>query len=154
MTTWSKQIASVAKLETILAGYRRLVPQKFDGSKPRNWPGRPATDKMRILLQHGSNVNAPPGPATQPLRPHRTMVMRDPGTRPTDRGKQIPGWTATEAKLRKHWSLLVSGRVPNSDVFALSLTTCRPSIETVMRKYLAGKHKGDRTLRSMRDGGS
>jgi len=58
MSAWSKQIASVAEPETILAGYRRLVPQKFDGSKPRNWPRRPSTDKMRILIQHGANVNA------------------------------------------------------------------------------------------------
>jgi hypothetical protein len=66
---------------------------------------------------------------------------RDPATRPRNRGNQIPGWTAAEAKLRKHWSLLGFERVPSSDVFALSLSTHRPSMEAVMRKYLAGKHK-------------
>lgn len=66
---------------------------------------------------------------------------RDPSARPRNRGKQIPGWTAAEAKLRKHWSLLGFERVPNSDVFALSPTRRRPSMETVMREYLAGKHK-------------
>ena len=66
---------------------------------------------------------------------------RDPATRPRNRGKQITGWTAAEAKLRKHWSLLGFERVPSSDVFALSLSTRRPSMAAVMRKYFAGKHK-------------
>jgi len=39
------QIASVAKPETILAWYRRLIAQKFDGSKHRNYPGRPRVSR-------------------------------------------------------------------------------------------------------------
>ena len=35
------EVASVAKPDTILAWYRRLVAQKFDGSKHRSYPGRP-----------------------------------------------------------------------------------------------------------------
>ena len=34
-------IAHVAKPDTLLAWYRRLVAQKFDGSKHRSYPGRP-----------------------------------------------------------------------------------------------------------------
>src|ERR1051326_5604871 len=34
-------VACVAKPETILAWYRRLVAAKFDGSKRRSYPGRP-----------------------------------------------------------------------------------------------------------------
>ena len=34
-------IACVAKPDTILAWYRRLVAKKFDGSKQRQYPGRP-----------------------------------------------------------------------------------------------------------------
>ena len=34
-------VASVAKPDIILAWYRRLVAQKFDGSKHRKYPGRP-----------------------------------------------------------------------------------------------------------------
>ena len=34
-------VANVAKPDTILAWYRRLVAQKFDGSKHRKYPGRP-----------------------------------------------------------------------------------------------------------------
>ena len=39
------QIASVARPETILAWYRKLIAQKFDGSKHRNYPGRPRTSR-------------------------------------------------------------------------------------------------------------
>src|SRR3954451_6127506 len=35
------EVACVAKPETILAWYRRLVARKFDGSKHRGYPGRP-----------------------------------------------------------------------------------------------------------------
>src|SRR3954469_5599171 len=35
------QIASVAKPETILAWYRKLIAKKFDGSSHRSYPGRP-----------------------------------------------------------------------------------------------------------------
>jgi len=37
-----KDIATVAKPDTILAWYRKLVAQKFDGSKHRQYPGRPS----------------------------------------------------------------------------------------------------------------
>ena len=37
-----REVACVAKPDTILAWYRRLVAQKFDGSKHRQYPGRPA----------------------------------------------------------------------------------------------------------------
>src|SRR5713101_5043898 len=36
-----EQIACVAKPDTILGWYRRLIAQKFDGSKNRTYPGRP-----------------------------------------------------------------------------------------------------------------
>jgi putative transposase len=35
------KVACVAKPDTILAWYRKLVAQKFDGSKQRSYPGRP-----------------------------------------------------------------------------------------------------------------
>jgi putative transposase len=37
-----QQVACVAKPDTILAWYRRLIARKFDGSKNRTSPGRPA----------------------------------------------------------------------------------------------------------------
>src|SRR4051812_20712929 len=39
------QIACVAKWDTILGWYRRLVAAKFDGSKCRSYPGRPRTPR-------------------------------------------------------------------------------------------------------------
>src|SRR5436309_2070091 len=39
------QIASIAKPETILAWYRTLIAEEFDGSKHRNYPGRPRTSR-------------------------------------------------------------------------------------------------------------
>jgi hypothetical protein len=36
-----KEVARVAKPDTILAWYRRLIAHKFDGSKHRSYPGRP-----------------------------------------------------------------------------------------------------------------
>jgi hypothetical protein len=37
-------VACVAKPDTILAWYRRLIARKFDGSKHRAYPGRPRMD--------------------------------------------------------------------------------------------------------------
>jgi hypothetical protein len=74
---------------------------------------------------------------------------REIGNGPTNRDKRIPGWSAAEAKLRKHWSLLGFEQIPNSDVFALSLTARRPSMETVMHKYFAGKRR--RTSKAQAD---
>ncbi len=36
-----QEVARVAQPDTILAWYRRLIAQKFDGSKHRSYPGRP-----------------------------------------------------------------------------------------------------------------
>ena len=39
------EVASIVRPETILAWHRRLVARKFDGSKKRSAPGRPAIDR-------------------------------------------------------------------------------------------------------------
>ena len=39
------EIASIVRPETILAWHRRLVARKFDGSKQRSYPGRPAVER-------------------------------------------------------------------------------------------------------------
>src|SRR4030095_15172663 len=44
------QVACVAKPETILAWYRRLVAQKFDGAKERSYPGRPPVQREIVEL--------------------------------------------------------------------------------------------------------
>jgi putative transposase len=40
-----QQVAGVARPDTILAWYRKLIAQKFDGSKYRRYPGRPAVGR-------------------------------------------------------------------------------------------------------------
>jgi putative transposase len=40
-----QRVACVAKPETILAWYRKLIARKFDGSKYRRYPGRPAVGR-------------------------------------------------------------------------------------------------------------
>jgi putative transposase len=46
-----KDIACVARPDTILAWYRRLVAQKFDGSRSRAYPGRPRTSlEVEVLV--------------------------------------------------------------------------------------------------------
>src|SRR6266850_2373294 len=40
-----EQVACVAKPDTILAWYRRLVAQKFDGSRLRSFPSRPPVER-------------------------------------------------------------------------------------------------------------
>jgi len=44
------ELASVARPDTILAWYRKLVARKFDGSKTRRGPGRPRVDRNLELL--------------------------------------------------------------------------------------------------------
>src|SRR5882672_4098534 len=39
-----QEMATIVKADTILAWHRKLVAQKFDGSKHRNAPGRPTID--------------------------------------------------------------------------------------------------------------
>jgi putative transposase len=53
-------VACVAKPETILAWYRRLIARKFDGSKHRSDPGRPRVSPevealvVRMAQENGS----------------------------------------------------------------------------------------------------
>ena len=43
-------VASAAKPETILAWYRKLIAQKYDGSKHRTYPGRPPVGREIVEL--------------------------------------------------------------------------------------------------------
>src|SRR5215212_1940027 len=47
------KVALIAKPETILGWWRKLVAQKFDGSKYRSYPGRPRIDRKmeRLIVQ-------------------------------------------------------------------------------------------------------
>ena len=53
------EVARVAKPDTILAWYRRLIASKFDGSKHRSYPGRPRIDaKMEALIVQMARENS------------------------------------------------------------------------------------------------
>jgi transposase len=45
-----QQVACVAKPDTILAWYRKLVARKFDGSRQRSYPGRPPVSHKIVEL--------------------------------------------------------------------------------------------------------
>src|SRR5215470_8750237 len=45
-----QQVACVAKPDTILAWYRRLIARKFDGSKFRTSPGQPRIQQKIVEL--------------------------------------------------------------------------------------------------------
>jgi hypothetical protein len=53
------QVACVAKPDTILAWYRKLIARKFDGSPYRSNPGRPRVDpKLEALVVQMARENA------------------------------------------------------------------------------------------------
>src|SRR5215469_15532811 len=53
------QVASVAKPDTILAWYRKLIAKKFDGSKFRRYPGRPPIEpKLEELIVKMARENS------------------------------------------------------------------------------------------------
>ena len=52
-------IACVAKPDTILAWYRKLIAKKFDGSKHRRYPGRPPVEpKLEALIIRMARENS------------------------------------------------------------------------------------------------
>src|SRR5215470_9718989 len=54
-----REIACVAKPDTILAWYRKLIAQKFDGSQQRHYPGRPRIDpKLEALIVRMARENS------------------------------------------------------------------------------------------------
>jgi len=54
-----REIACVAKPDTILAWYRKLIAQKFDGSRHRQYPGRPRIDeKLEALIVRMARENS------------------------------------------------------------------------------------------------
>jgi putative transposase len=53
------EVACVAKPDTILAWYRRLVAKKFDGSKHRQYPERPAVpQEVEVLVVRMARENS------------------------------------------------------------------------------------------------
>jgi len=54
-----RDVACVAKPDAILGWYRRLVAQKFDGSKHRQYPGRPpVSSEVEVLVVRMARENS------------------------------------------------------------------------------------------------
>src|ERR1700692_606768 len=54
-----REVACVAKPDTILAWYRKLIAQKFDGSKHRQYPGRPpVSSEVEALVARMARENS------------------------------------------------------------------------------------------------
>src|SRR5260370_41373465 len=54
-----EQVACVAKPDTVLAWYRRLIDRKFDGSKLRTSPGRPRiAPELEALIMRFARENS------------------------------------------------------------------------------------------------
>ena len=61
-----EKVACVAKPDTILAWYRRLIARKFDGSHCRTYPGRP---RISAVVEHYHGERNHQGKANQLLLP-------------------------------------------------------------------------------------
>jgi putative transposase len=54
-----QEVACVAEPDTILAWYRRLIARKFDGSKHRQYPGRPpVSSEVEVLVVRMARENS------------------------------------------------------------------------------------------------
>ena len=54
-----REVACVAKPDTVLAWYRKLIAQKFDGSKNRQYPGRPpVSSEVEALVVRMARENS------------------------------------------------------------------------------------------------
>jgi hypothetical protein len=72
-------VAGVTKPDTILAWYRRLVAEKFDGSRYRQYPGRP---KVAPVVEWYRALDTPrpcrPRQSARRLRTSRILCPRGP----------------------------------------------------------------------------
>jgi hypothetical protein len=73
-----QRVACIAKPDTILAWYRRLIARKFDGSKNRTSPGRPAIKPELEALIVRSPGRIPVGDTTALLELWPISVIPSP----------------------------------------------------------------------------
>src|SRR6202163_3839657 len=123
-----REVACVAKPDTILAWYRRLIAQKFDGSKLRQYPGRPAVSaEVDALVVRMARENSGWGydrivGALANLGRHVSdqtggNILRRHGIPPAPKRSQITTW---KDFLAAHMSVLAG-----CDFFAVEVLTWR-----------------------------
>src|SRR2546429_6879486 len=99
-----QEIACIAKPDAILAWYRKLVAQKFDGSKKRGLAGRPRLDAaIEELVVKLARENSSRGLrshrrssgqfGSRDFRPERRQYPAAPWDAPTPKRKQSTTWS-------------------------------------------------------------
>src|SRR5262245_52765640 len=102
------EVACVAKPDTILGWYRRLIARRFDGSKHRSYPGRPRVTPqvealiVRMAKENGSwgydriaGVPSPTSAITSPTRLSETCLGATAFRLPQSAVKPPPGRTSS-----------------------------------------------------------
>jgi putative transposase len=98
-----REVGCVAKPDTILAWYRKLIAQKFDGSKHRQYPGRlPVSSEVEALVVRMARENSGWGydrivGALAKLGhrlSHQTVknILRQHGIAPAPKRSQVTSW--------------------------------------------------------------
>jgi putative transposase len=127
-----EDVAATAKPETILGWYRKLIANKFDGSKSRRSVGRPKLDQEteRLVVQMASEnpswgydriVGALANLGHRLSDQTVGNVLRRYGISPAPKRKQTVSW---KDFIRSHWDVLVGMDFFTTEVLTLKgLTT-------------------------------
>jgi putative transposase len=73
------EVATVARPDTVLAWYRKLVARKFDGSKARQGPGRPRVKRETVAISCTIGTRNTPsrsGPSLRQVGLNRWCCLR------------------------------------------------------------------------------
>ena len=142
-----REVACIAKPDTILAWYRRLVAEKFDGSKHRQYPGRPRIQpELEALVVRMARENSGWGydrivGALANLG-HRLSdqtvgnILRRHGIAPAPKRSQTTSWRDSIAA---HMNVLVG-----ADFFTVEVLTWRGLVTYYVLCFL---HLGSRRVR-------
>ena len=123
-----EQVACIAKPDTILAWYRKLLAKKFDGSKRRRSPGRPrTTPEIEDLVVRCACENSgggttglwEPGPTWGIRCPRKPWAISCAGTA-SDPAPQRSKTTTWKNFIRQHTDVLAC-----ADFFTVEVLTWR-----------------------------
>jgi putative transposase len=123
-----EQMACVAKPDTILAWYRRLIARRLDGSKRRSYPGRPPMDgETEVLIVRMATENSGWG------YDRIVGALANPGHRASDQTvANVPRRygiaPAPERCQRTTWKEFISAHmaaVAGGDIFSVEVLTWR-----------------------------
>lgn len=87
------KVANIVTPDTLYRWHRKFVAQKFDGSKKRNYPGRPT--KRLHITRTGQNMGQQLHPLVQPSTPSQLTALRHPCSETRRNGPLPPPQTQT-----------------------------------------------------------